>query len=816
MIHLMGIRHHGPGSARSVLVALQRLQPDCILIEGPSDADPLIAQLSDPAFQPPVALMLHTPIQKQQRPQAVFYPFAEFSPEWQALRYAVQQAVDVRFIDLPQQIQFALVNQREQQAAEAAAQAETDLGSDSEVDPESEDLENTDLENTEQTDQPSQNSAPYRADPIGLLAQAAGYQDSERFWEHLVEQQPHAGDVFDLLGEAMQAVREQVEADWTNEQRQSDDAQREQLREQLREAWMRKSLREAEKAGFQNIAVICGAWHVPALRDLKNTRKADTELLKGLPKTKTEASWIAWTHQRLARDSGYGAGIEAVGWYAHLWKHYERNAAKNSIAEQQGGVAQPIDAEAISIDWLSQFAQALRAEGQDVSSAQVIDAVQLIQAMLALRGRQLPDLDDLQDAIVSVLHHGQHLPQPVLDRLLQDQRLGGVPEACAQLPLQQDFAQQVKHFRLKLEAVHKSIELDLRVPFDLQKSQFLHQLDLLGLNWAKNDQRSAGRGSFKESWTLSWQPEDALQLNEMAIWGATVFDAARAWLTQMSVEATQIPQLAARIEQSLLAGLVQVLPDALVRLDALSAQQHDPVVLIEALAPLVNAARYGSVRAFDTAMLAVLMQRFVSRIVVSLPLHCQQLNDDLAAERIQQLAQLFRLIELSDREDFLEAWRQLLTDLLTVADLHGRLAGWCCRMAREQEVLSEDEAKARFARALSVGQNPDHSAAWFEGFITGQALLLVHDDGLWALVDQWLLSLPEEQFVALLPLLRRTTSSFAQPERHQLAQRASQQASINSTISMQSGFDAVRAAPSLQVLARWLSLPKDVDAEGVA
>ena len=106
MIHLMGIRHHGPGSARSVLAALQRLQPDCILIEGPSDADALIAQLSDPAFQPPVALMLHTPIQKQQRPQAVFYPFAEFSPEWQALRYAVRQAVEVRFIDLPQPVSY--------------------------------------------------------------------------------------------------------------------------------------------------------------------------------------------------------------------------------------------------------------------------------------------------------------------------------------------------------------------------------------------------------------------------------------------------------------------------------------------------------------------------------------------------------------------------------------------------------------------------------------------------------------------------------------------------------------------------------------
>jgi hypothetical protein len=35
MIHLFGIRHHGPGSARSVLSALTSLQPDIILLEGP-------------------------------------------------------------------------------------------------------------------------------------------------------------------------------------------------------------------------------------------------------------------------------------------------------------------------------------------------------------------------------------------------------------------------------------------------------------------------------------------------------------------------------------------------------------------------------------------------------------------------------------------------------------------------------------------------------------------------------------------------------------------------------------------------------------
>jgi hypothetical protein len=41
-VEVFGIRHHGPGSARSLVAALIDYQPDVVLIEGPADADPLL------------------------------------------------------------------------------------------------------------------------------------------------------------------------------------------------------------------------------------------------------------------------------------------------------------------------------------------------------------------------------------------------------------------------------------------------------------------------------------------------------------------------------------------------------------------------------------------------------------------------------------------------------------------------------------------------------------------------------------------------------------------------------------------------------
>ncbi len=109
-IHLLGIRHHGPGSCRNVLNYLQELQPDLILVEGPAEAEALLACVENPQMTPPVALLAYQPDEPQ---NAVFYPFAEFSPEWQAMLYAVQNRIPFRFFDLPLIYSLALRTEKD-------------------------------------------------------------------------------------------------------------------------------------------------------------------------------------------------------------------------------------------------------------------------------------------------------------------------------------------------------------------------------------------------------------------------------------------------------------------------------------------------------------------------------------------------------------------------------------------------------------------------------------------------------------------------------------------------------------------------------
>ena len=96
-----------------------------------------------------------------------------------------------------------------------------------------------------------------------------------------------------------------------------------------------------------------------------------------------------------------------------------------------------------------------------------------------------------------------------------------------------------------------------------------------------------------------------------------------------------------------------------------------------------------------------------------------------------------------------------------------------------------------------------------EGFLAGGGMLLVHDERLLRLVDAWLAAIPADAFVSVLPLLRRTFSAFAAPERRMIGEKAR---SLDGTAPRGGGpaasdVDHERAALVLPTLATLLGPP---------
>jgi hypothetical protein len=174
-VHLFGVRHHGPGSARSLLQVLESLQPDALLIEGPPDANPLIPAVGDASLVPPVALLIYAANEPK---RATWYPFAKFSPEWQALRYGQAQGIHTAFMDLPQSAKA----EEGEAAAEAGTPPDEQASDAGTVAPS--DVEPSNVEN---------GPASIWYDPLHTLATIAGYAESEQWWGTLIEERSGGG-----------------------------------------------------------------------------------------------------------------------------------------------------------------------------------------------------------------------------------------------------------------------------------------------------------------------------------------------------------------------------------------------------------------------------------------------------------------------------------------------------------------------------------------------------------------------------------------------------------------------------------------------
>jgi hypothetical protein len=748
-LSVLGIRHHGPGSARVLLRALDTLNPAIVLVEGPPDAADVLAFAADQDMTPPVALLVY---EADAPGSAVYYPFAAFSPEWQALRWALNKGVPARFIDLPQ----SLRRRDDSSPGDGQDQAE-----------------------------PPEADPTETRDPLDALALAAGFSDGEAWWGRLIEErhaEEHPVELFDAIHGAMASTREELGS------RPHAHARAHDADEPAREAHMRKAIRAALKDGFERIVVVCGAWHAPVLTADALKRypaKQDDEILKGLSKRKTAATWIPWTYDRLCFDSGYGAGVASPGWYDHLW----------------------VNREQLSTRWMIRVARLLREEDLDASPANVIESVRLADSLAAIRGRQAAGLDELGEATLSVLCHGNPVPVRLIQRkLVVGQRLGQVPDGVPMVPLQRDLTALQKSLRLKVSADATTLDLDQRKDNDMARSHLLHRLRILGVEWGElhDDQRQRA-STFHEIWTLQWQPEFAVKVIEAARWGNTVADAAAASVSHRAASASDLAELTALLDDVILADLPGAVERLLARIQSMSAVSTDLGHLMTALPPLARVLRYGNVRKTDAALVEPAVAGLLARISVGLLPACASLDDDAAELMRRRIDGVDAVLATLNRADWAAVWRDALIKVAD-ADIHGLVAGRAYRLLLDAGVAAPDAAADRLSLSLSRGNDPAKASAWLEGFLSGSGLILVHDARLLGIVDRWLSALTRDAFEQICPIARRTFSTFEKAERRQIGEKVKSGATVpggTAVAAAADDYDPARGAlvePILQLI----------------
>ncbi|WP_434339848.1 DUF5682 family protein [Motilimonas cestriensis] len=723
-IHYFGIRHHGPGSSKRLLAALDQLQPTRLLIEGPADCGQLLPLLAHQQMKPPVALLSYV---VEQAESSIFYPFAEYSPEYQACLWAQQHQVPVEFIDLPIAVRLA-----QMQVELAPLQADEALG-----------------EANDNTNQPEPNSeldedlSALLRDPIAALAHIGGYQDAEAWWNDLIEQNRDDNlAIFAQVELAMTALRDPISQDSPAL-----------VQDHLREAFMRLEIAKAAKTEDGQIAVICGAWHVPALK-AKHAAKDDRALVKTLPKklaaSKYKSTWIPWTSSRLASQTGYGAGVSAPMWYQHLWQHRDN---EDHIAP-----------------WLVAIAEQLRKQGAIISTASVIEAQRLCQSLAAVRERPQASFEEIIDAVISCLCFGEQAQwQQVSDSVLLGHQVGQIPDDTELAPLLEDLQRLQKKYKLKPEALGREHALDLRSEIGQNKSVLLHRLQLLEVPWGKLLSAGSSRGTFREKWLLVWQPEYAIKLVENIVHGSTIEQAANNKVMATLAQESHLAKLAQLVHGCLTAELTTATAFGLNQLTLRAGHVSDCHDLLTSIAPLIDISRYGTARTMSLAQIDDLTERLAVQAALALPYACRNLNDEETLHYRDNISQAHRALVLHlEAGDTLALWWKAIETIVHSDQSSLLLVGLCARLLYQAEKLNREQLSLMLNRMLSPALPPAQAARFFDGFFSDAVDQLLYDSVLLNAINTWLLQLEETNFIEFLPLFRRVFSSLDTMERKRL------------------------------------------------
>ena len=709
--YIFGIRHLSPAGAWHLTRFLSEKQPKLVLIEGPSDLDDQIEYITHPDTRTPIAILAYT---KEAPVRTILYPFAEYSPEYQAIVWCKENKVKCRFMDLPSEVFLALPS---------------------------------DLQNESRGEEE-------RMSVYDLLDKQAGEDGHDTFWERTLEhaektEEYHQGA--NVFGEHIRAFSEGQERDWP-----------ELL---VREAYMRRKIKEALEEGFapEEIVVVTGAYHVAGLLDETAAAMTEEEV-KSLPGKEAKHTLMPYSDYRLSTRSGYGAGNRAPAYYSILWEAVKRGDYQymaecylSRIAAYQRKSGNPVSsAEVIEAVRLANSLAVLRG-GKYPALRDLRDA-----AVTCLGKGSLPSIS-LAIADTEIGTRIGALPEGVSNTSIQEDFYRKLREL--KLEKYRDITAQDLSLDLR---ENRTVSTEKAAFLDLHRSFFLHQLRVLQVSFARTAAVKQDNATWAEQWVIRWTPEAEIELVEAALKGDTVFLAASFALKERVEHAAGISEIAQVIEDAFTCGMAEAMVYATAGLQAMAVDAASIVELAKTAHRLSTVLQYGSIRRLDSEPLIPILQQIYYRACLILPGEC--ICDDAASKELIQAMEMINSAALA--HEFLEeeTWIQTLTEVFHRDDLNTRLSGFAAAVLLERGRMDNQELRLEVGRRLSIGVPAELGAGWFEGLAMKNRYALIARLSLWESLDNYLGTLDDEEFKRALVFLRRAFADFSAKEKDEIAE----------------------------------------------
>lgn len=701
-----GIRHFSPAGAYFLRQFLDEVKPSLVLIEGPADFDFLIEDIVSKKLFPPFAIMAYT---KEAPIDTILYPFAEYSPEYQAILWARENNTECHFFDLESDIILGL-EKRDDETKEEEIISETNPKKSIET-------------------------------------------DMEGFWERTLEQSEdmhayRAGSA--LFGES---IRKDTNAD-----------DKSFIRDTVRESFMKRKIKEYIEKGFdtEKIVAITGAFHTSAIESLEGAM-SDKEY-KALVRRESNVTLMPYSYYRLSKRTGYGAGNAAPAYYELLWQGflngditYHERKYLSSLAKymrEHGGIVS--SAQVIEATRLARELAIIRG-GSVPTLEDLKDA-----SITCMGGGSFGEMamgfaeTDIGKKIGSVPQDAMQTSiQSDFTSKLKQLKLEKYKELVA-TPLQLDLRENIR-VKSKDSAF-----------LDLNRSFFLYRLVVLGIDFAKIKRSNQDNATWAENWILQWTPEAEIQIVESVLKGDTIADAVAFVLSERLLEATKISEIAEVIEDAFNCGLPKIVEGAKRSLDEMTNGAIAMCDIADTVSKLSNMILFGDIRKLDREPLIPIVKRLCIR--ASLMLVGESACDDIAAaslaEDIQKIHNVFMV------QDFLDEslWFDKLTELSNRDDLNTKISGLATAILLDAGKIDEPTLRKEVSRRLSVGMPAELGANWFAGLSMRNHYALIGRLTLWESLSEYLDTLDEEEFRRSAVFLRRAFVEYSAKEKDMIAE----------------------------------------------
>ncbi|MFI9587389.1 DUF5682 family protein [Streptomyces sp. NPDC052236] len=504
--YLIGVRHHSPALAAAVPALLAEAAPEVLFVELPEEFAPWLDHLGDPATVPPVALAGS----RGGGGGLVFLPFAEFSPELAAIRWAREAGVEVVPFDLP------LAARASDDLLDPASGAAlgTEPGLDRGATPDA---------GANAASGPVRGPAPEPrlgagpGDTPGSLAAAlrarAGGRPGDDLWDRLVEAT--------APGSGPEAVRRAaLLVGWALRRDAGGAVDPYDLR---REANMRRRL--AECAG-QRAAAVVGAFHAPALMS-DRADMTDTPLPRMYGKGDgVITSLVPYSYPLLDERSGYPAGIRDPEWQRGVFH----------AAGDPGRLDELLISTAVRI------CAAVRDAGHPSGPVDAREVVRVARDLATLRGLPAAGRGELAEAAQTVLTQGRLLGRgrvvaAAMERVLVGRRQGRLAPGTPRSGLGPAVEALLGELKLPVPDApdRRELRLDtLRADLDRRREICLRRLAVCRVPYGE-ESAVAGVGdaaALTTRWAVAWSPSTAAMLDVAGLHGVTLEQAAAGVLRQ--------------------------------------------------------------------------------------------------------------------------------------------------------------------------------------------------------------------------------------------------------------------------------------------